>query len=347
MFHIILNANLSGVRVWHNSNSTNLTCTISQAGYLLSHSQGPALISLTTPSPCSLGRCDLQNVVLRKLEFPPSLGIHSWPDLSPFLYLVIMTLSTINQDGKTAFDVTITFVTLATIATGLRLLSRNVIQTRYEADDWLILAALIVSFVVGGLEIWGEWKREIPASLTFLTDYRYYCRGRGPERKCAYHELSWDSGILEGKAWCSPNIVGYLWLSGTYLTLKAEFITAPFYFTCLTFVRLSITSLYRRLFAVPKFRQTAFVTDGFTAVYWIICVFVNIFACTPINFLWNPEEKGSCVSGNFNKFTIASETFGIILDSCILALPVRMVMTLQMAMRNKIALCGIFLLGSL
>lgn len=67
-----------------------------------------------------------------------------------------MALDNVNQDGKTAFAVNVVFVTLATIATGLRLLTRNIIKLNLQADDWFIVAALIMLFITGGLEIWGE-----------------------------------------------------------------------------------------------------------------------------------------------------------------------------------------------
>lgn len=62
----------------------------------------------------------------------------------------------VNHSGRTAFAITVSFTTLATIATTLRLLTRNVIKTRYHADDWWILAALVVLLVLAGVQIWGQ-----------------------------------------------------------------------------------------------------------------------------------------------------------------------------------------------
>ena len=74
----------------------------------------------------------------------------------------------VNHQGRTAFAVTVSFVTLATIATGLRLLTRNVIKSRFRSDDWLILAALLVLFIVAAFQVWG--KR---FSAILLRDFAY------------------------------------------------------------------------------------------------------------------------------------------------------------------------------
>ena len=73
-----------------------------------------------------------------------------------------MALDNVNQGGKTAFAVNVVFLTLPTIATGLRLITRKVIRLNLQADDWFIVAALIMSFITGGLETWGEMFRTIP-----------------------------------------------------------------------------------------------------------------------------------------------------------------------------------------
>ena len=72
------------------------------------------------------------------------------------VYSQIMALGQVDQSGKTTFIVTIIFVTLATIATGLRLLTRNAIKASIQADDWLIIAAVVMLFVTSGVEIWGK-----------------------------------------------------------------------------------------------------------------------------------------------------------------------------------------------
>ena len=62
----------------------------------------------------------------------------------------------VNHFGNTAFAVAVSFATLAPIASGLRLLTENVMKTRLHLDDWSILGAQVLLFVVGGLNIWGK-----------------------------------------------------------------------------------------------------------------------------------------------------------------------------------------------
>ena len=66
----------------------------------------------------------------------------------------------LNYNGRAAFGTAITFIVIASVATGLRLLTRNFIKKRLEADDWWILIALIDFYVFEGVMLWGNtlWR---------------------------------------------------------------------------------------------------------------------------------------------------------------------------------------------
>lgn len=50
---------------------------------------------------------------------------------------------------------------------------------------------------------------------------------------------------------------------------------------------------------------------------------------------------------NFNIFWFATGIIEALLDFCVILLPVRMIMRLQMSMRKRISLVGVFSLGAL
>lgn len=127
--------------------------------------------------------------------------------------------------------------------------------------------------------------------------------------------------------------------------VQSLFLLAPFHLTVLTCARLSLTCLYRRIFAVPRFRTAAFAADAVTISWYISGLGVNIFSCTPVDFFWKPLGHGTCIP--YSTYILAHETMGILLDVAILVLPVRMIMGLQMAIRTRFLLSGIFLLGGL
>ena len=73
----------------------------------------------------------------------------------------------------------------------------------------------------------------------------------------------------------------------------------------------------------------------------IILVALDCTACKPISTIWN--APGSCLPD-----ATRSSIFGFVnvgVDLAILVLPLRMVWSLQMSQRQKIAICGVFCLG--
>ena len=74
------------------------------------------------------------------------------------------SLHNVNQEGKNAFAVTISFITLATIVTASRLLARRLIKSPYRLDDLWVMAAWVALLLTAGFEIWGLRFRRSPRS---------------------------------------------------------------------------------------------------------------------------------------------------------------------------------------
>jgi hypothetical protein len=73
---------------------------------------------------------------------------------------------------------------------------------------------------------------------------------------------------------------------------------------------------------------------------------VYIFQCAPIHSLWSDlplGETASCL--NFKAAIIAFGTINIFSDIVILALPIPVVLGLQLDKRTKISVCSLFLVG--
>jgi hypothetical protein len=101
-----------------------------------------------------------------------------------------------------------------------------------------------------------------------------------------------------------------------------------------------------RLFPGRNFAIAAYANMAFTIGWGIATWIVNLNVCTPIAFFYDKTiVGGSCkdqaISGT------ASGALSLLGDILILVLPLPMVWQLQINLRRKIALGGIFMLGML
>lgn len=117
------------------------------------------------------------------------------------------------------------------------------------------------------------------------------------------------------------------------------------------FVKLSILLQYSRIFN-PTGRKHLPMFIAIRSCIWSIFVFYfvemffNIFQCSPRQEIWNKlETTGYCY--NTNAIDKASGVFNVITDFAILILPMSSIWKLQMSLRNKILITGVFAIGFL
>jgi hypothetical protein len=111
-------------------------------------------------------------------------------------------------------------------------------------------------------------------------------------------------------------------------------------------IKLSILFFYVRLFPYQKFKYFAYANMAYTIAWGIATWIVNLTICSPIAFYYDKTIPGG-VCKNQSISGAANGALSLLGDICILALPLPMIWKLHMNTRRKIALCGIFLLGSL
>ncbi|KAK8234677.1 hypothetical protein HDK77DRAFT_429338 [Phyllosticta capitalensis] len=116
------------------------------------------------------------------------------------------------------------------------------------------------------------------------------------------------------------------------------------YCTGVGLVKLSVVTMYARIFPLPGFRIGAYIL-GFMTVGWVIAInCVSIFQCTPIKGAWDTSVKATCI--DLKASFIGNAIPNILTDVAILAMPVGQVFKLQVTTAQKISLCVMFLLGS-
>ena len=79
---------------------------------------------------------------------------------------------------------------------------------------------------------------------------------------------------------------------------------------------------------------------------WFIAIEAAVLTeCVPITALWDASKPGTCI--DLPAFYNGAGIPNVILNTIILVLPLPMIWSLDIGRKHKIALSGVFLLGSL
>lgn len=128
--------------------------------------------------------------------------------------------------------------------------------------------------------------------------------------------------------------------------LQSLFALEVLYTTALALNKLGVLLMYQRLFGIERRLTIAVKVVAATVVAWWFGVeVVTLVQCHPVDKFWSQAKEGSCI--DLVTFFEASAIPNVIIDFIILLLPQPILWKLRMSMSNKIALCGIFLLGAL
>lgn len=105
--------------------------------------------------------------------------------------------------------------------------------------------------------------------------------------------------------------------------------------------------MYRRIFSVdPPFRLQSLLIGIVVALFWLVTTIATVVNCIPLEYSWiSLSDPAHCF--NYNIFWMVTGALEVVIDTFILALPVRMVLGLQLSNKRKILLLFIFLLGGL
>jgi len=117
-------------------------------------------------------------------------------------------------------------------------------------------------------------------------------------------------------------------------------------FACaITTTKLSLLFFYHRIFPVRTFTVISIIT-GIVMIGWCIAlIFAVAFSCSPIGYFWDKSIKGGhCINENNLSYGITAAN--IVTDITVLVLPIPWLIHLQMKTSRKLAIGGIFILGS-
>ena len=222
--------------------------------------------------------------------------------------------------GPSIQAIQILMIIFATSAVALRFAARRVSSFGLWWDDWMILAALV-------------WILR-DAARWHATD----SIGQGPSLAINIVNLIGVSLGLGKHIWDVDD------LGKSYL--RALFATEITFTTALALNKLAVVLMYHRLFEVErKMRIAVKVLAAVVVGWWVAVEVTTLLQCTPIHKLWNYEVEGDCI--DIVTFFEGSAIPNVIIDLAILLLPQPIIWRLRLSKANKIALCGIFLLGAL
>lgn len=83
------------------------------------------------------------------------------------------------------------------------------------------------------------------------------------------------------------------------------------------------------------------------ALFYAVTTMASIFSCWPLKYGWINTLNQAPYCFNYNYFWLTTGIIEAVLDVCLIALPVGMVVKLQMTTKKRMGLVGVFLLGIL
>lgn len=131
------------------------------------------------------------------------------------------------------------------------------------------------------------------------------------------------------------------------LTLLCQdaYVAQEFWVLQQVFSKLSILALYRRIFGVDRSNSIwIWIVAAAQIAHGIICIFMQAFACDPVNKFWEPLVPGTCMT---KVVLIVAEPINSTIDFALVVLAIFMIRPLQLSTSNKWRLGFLFSLGGL
>lgn len=109
--------------------------------------------------------------------------------------------------------------------------------------------------------------------------------------------------------------------------------------------KISVVLFSKRIFTMKSFQIACWIVLFILIGWGLGALGATVFQCIPAEGSWNPNVNATCIDKD--AFWLAFATGNAITDAMVLILPLPMVFKLQLKLRDKIMLSGIFLLGGL
>ncbi|KAI2727213.1 hypothetical protein CBS147354_3931 [Penicillium roqueforti] len=214
---------------------------------------------------------------------------------------------TVAYCGQQLIGVSIAIAAIQIIIVGARFYTRHIQRVANGIDDYLMIPALIASLAQSALYIYLVKRGGVGYHLEYVA--------RTPSKLVILQKGLYANQILD-----------------------FPFTIAP--------AKVSILLFYVRLFPVRMFRIFAYIVGAIVLGHGLGVLLAAIFQCSPIAYTWDRTiAGGSCF--NQEAFYRYVSLPNIMTDVLILVMPLPYVWKLHTRIGQKVALTGVFLLGSL
>ncbi|KAL8799507.1 MAG: hypothetical protein Q9182_005845 [Xanthomendoza sp. 2 TL-2023] len=127
--------------------------------------------------------------------------------------------------------------------------------------------------------------------------------------------------------------------------VKTDQATQVLFGFSITATKLSILFFYNRLFPFRTFHVVSLITIIASILWWVGVILTSFLHCRPFAYYWDRSIPGGyCVNDNVIGYTITS--FNIVTDLVVLVLPIPWLWGMNMAVPKRMAVVGLFVLGS-
>ncbi|OTA70120.1 hypothetical protein K449DRAFT_427630 [Hypoxylon sp. EC38] len=218
----------------------------------------------------------------------------------------------LNDNGKRLLATLIICSTISIVVVAARFWCQYSLRRKFHADDWWILATVVTYLGGQCVVLWG---------LTMGTG--------GMELPEIVLELAKTPS--EARAIALENY------------LKSLYIAVTMLFVILYEVKMSICIYYRQIFTTQQYRILSLMIMIAATAWFIAVELTDLCYCIPMDRFWHPTKPGRCL--NFNLFYLAINIVETVIDTAILALPIRAIFKVQLALKTQLIVSGIFLLG--
>ncbi|MCJ1239011.1 hypothetical protein MMC14_007004 [Varicellaria rhodocarpa] len=230
---------------------------------------------------------------------------------------------------------------LAIIAVALRFYTRIVTKAGLGWDDWLILAAVVSTLLTGILVVWGKIALRLSEVWNRAMSFWIFS-----SRKLTVALRIGNAVDPNGESVTDNTDPNYHYTAEDVFYLKLAFTSSVLYFTIAGSTKLSILLMYNHIFSVNRtFRRQLAIVSILVLGFWIGCTVATLTNCIPLEWSWLNGLSDARYCFNYNIFWMVAGVCEVILDVLILALPIRVILTLQLSAGRKAAIACIFLLG--
>ncbi|KAJ2978202.1 hypothetical protein NUW58_g1720 [Xylaria curta] len=127
--------------------------------------------------------------------------------------------------------------------------------------------------------------------------------------------------------------------------LKGDYILSHLYDFAIASTKLSILALYYRIFGKTRMRIPILITAGFVLAWLIEMEVVLGLGCQPIQGWWDTSENPTAKCVDKVAFTYSTNVLNLIFDFWIFAMPIPVILKLNVNKAKRIALCCLFSIG--